>query len=334
MADFQYIWAIVTGVLSILAMIPLAVRYINSQLPTKKLQPMFELLGDANSLLLSCVEEGLVYGRKAQNYETTLSQLRSKAEDARLRATSAKTYYEDLANWWKGLTQSIGEICMNVRDVRADISSNSLRERERLDAQRRASMAWAANGEQVAADDPSASTSSITAALSDVAVTHDFVDPTDASAPTVSPQHHATHTSSVSGTRDVSLFLRLSPDSSSETLVTPSTPSSIAMAPTSSHHDRRCSVFSASYSNSSMKSVRVRLKRGGNPLSRARIMARFVRQARATRSGLVFIVDPHRLTALELAGTDDDEDDGDWVDEQAVLVVAHASSAMPVTAHR
>ena len=74
MADFQSIWALLTGVLSILAMIPLSIRYINRQLPTKKLQPMFELLGDASSLLLSCTEEGLLYGRKVQNYESQLSQ--------------------------------------------------------------------------------------------------------------------------------------------------------------------------------------------------------------------------------------------------------------------
>ena len=83
-------------------------------------------------------------------------RLRSRAEEARLKATAAKSYYEELANWWQGLTRSINEICKNVREVRADISvsmlsslqylvnscvwpdqSNSLRERERIEAQRR-----------------------------------------------------------------------------------------------------------------------------------------------------------------------------------------------------
>lgn len=44
------------------------------------------------------------------------------AEGARFEAHAARTYTEDVANWAKGLSKKIKEICWQVRDVRADIS--------------------------------------------------------------------------------------------------------------------------------------------------------------------------------------------------------------------
>ena len=85
------------------------------------------------------------------------------------------------------------------------------------------------------------------------------------------------------------------------------------------HDDRRASVSSESSRTSSMQSMR-RKKRGGDPLSRARTMARFARQARATRPP-VFIIDPRHLAAFEFVESDDDGDD-DWVDEKAIRTVA------------
>ena len=95
---------------------------------------------------------------------------------------------------------------------------------------------------------------------------------------------------------------------------------SIAESPRkTTHNDRRASVSSESSRASSGQSMH-RKKRGGDPLSRARTMARFARQARATRPP-VFIVDPRHLAAFEFVESDDDGDDG-WVDEQAIRIVA------------
>lgn len=72
MADFQSTWAIVTGVLGILTIIPGSLLYIHSQLPSQKLRPMFEALKEADDLLFTCIEEGLVYGANADTYRSTL----------------------------------------------------------------------------------------------------------------------------------------------------------------------------------------------------------------------------------------------------------------------
>ena len=95
-----------------------------------------------------------------------LHRLRLRAEGARFQAHSARTYAEDVANLIKGLSRHIYEICLRVRDVRADISvrplsrctftvphrftlqNNSLRERERQAALRGAATTMTRNAEQ------------------------------------------------------------------------------------------------------------------------------------------------------------------------------------------
>ena len=83
--------------------------------------------------------------------------------------------------------------------------------------------------------------------------------------------------------------------------------------------NRRCSVASGSSGTSSLRSIRWK-ERGGDPFSRARTMARFVRQARTIRAPPVFIVDPHHLASLEFVDSDEDSDD-EWSDEQIVRIV-------------
>ena len=103
------------------------------------LRAMFESLKEADELLLTCVEEGIVYGTNADLYRSALNlyvislviapstpnlsyRLHTRAEGARFEAHAARTYAEDVANWFKGLSRRISEICWQVRDVRADIS--------------------------------------------------------------------------------------------------------------------------------------------------------------------------------------------------------------------
>ena len=88
-----------------------------------------------------------------------------------------------------------------------------------------------------------------------------------------------------------------------------------------SQSNRRCSVLSgSSKASSSLQSMR-RKKPGVYQPSRARTMARFVRQARNIRAPPVFIVDPHHLASLEFVDSDDDSDD-EWSDEQVIRMVA------------
>ena len=66
MASFEFTWNIALGVLSIILVIQTAWWQLKKMLPSNRLRRMFELLDDADALLVSCSEEGLVQGEKAE----------------------------------------------------------------------------------------------------------------------------------------------------------------------------------------------------------------------------------------------------------------------------
>ncbi|KAI0364015.1 hypothetical protein BV20DRAFT_983451 [Pilatotrama ljubarskyi] len=138
MAVFSDVWDIVIGVLSIVAGVPLIVRYVHKQLPSKKLQVLLDLLDDTSTLFTSCIEQGLVNESAAAEFQTQLTKLRDRGDEVRLEALSAKSYTDDVVNMVKGLTRKINAVCKDVRELRAEISTTSFRERERLEAERRA----------------------------------------------------------------------------------------------------------------------------------------------------------------------------------------------------
>ena len=74
MANFEFTWGLFTGVFSIFVVIPGCLVYLHSQLPSQKLGPMLQILQEAEELLLSCTEEGLVYGQKADSFRSELDQ--------------------------------------------------------------------------------------------------------------------------------------------------------------------------------------------------------------------------------------------------------------------
>ena len=74
MANFELSWAVATGLLSIFAVIPGIFLFIHSQLPSQKIHVMVEALKEADDLLVECIEEGLVYGNKADTYRSSLEQ--------------------------------------------------------------------------------------------------------------------------------------------------------------------------------------------------------------------------------------------------------------------
>ena len=91
------------------------------------------------------------------------------------------------------------------------------------------------------------------------------------------------------------------------------------------HSDRRCSDSSNSSGSAVSSLHNVRWKRKVDPLSRARAMATFLRYCRVRQPpGLpVYVVDPRELAVCELEEVEDsDSSEDDWIDEQAVRVMA------------
>ncbi|KAI0633105.1 hypothetical protein C8Q77DRAFT_1158523 [Trametes polyzona] len=141
MVDLFNVWDIVIGVFSLGG--TSLVAYLYHQLPSKKVNVLHAVLEKTHGLYTSSVEQGLLNPSAAAECEIKLSALRSCANEVILEAGRASSFTEDFANLLNGLTWRISSMCSNVREVGAEISATSLRERERLEAERRATEAIA-----------------------------------------------------------------------------------------------------------------------------------------------------------------------------------------------
>ncbi|KAI0684918.1 hypothetical protein C8T65DRAFT_680878 [Cerioporus squamosus] len=334
MASFDSIWNIVLGVLSIALAIQTVWRLLKKKLPSKRVRRMYKLLDDADALLISCGEEGLVHGKKAEGFRRNLARLRQFAAEVRLEANTAKSYPEDFANMLKGLTERIDDICQEAVDIRANISTSSMRERERLAAQRRAEDAAHTPSLPDSAEAVVVHTETAPSALEVQVGTIDGLDAQvatplrEAASPLPLPPPVQFSTAA-----DALTALPATTTAPPAARALPERPSMTSLAPVATirsarqkvrHGDRRCSVSSNSSGSVASSSHSVRWKCKGDPLSRARAKATFLRYTRARGSpGLpVYFVNPQQLAACELADGDSDSSDDDWVDELAVRVVA------------
>ncbi|KAI0944015.1 hypothetical protein AcV7_001950 [Taiwanofungus camphoratus] len=130
------IWGIVAGVLGTLSLIPMLASIVNDQLPSTKLMVLEETLLDTESLLRSVSEEGL-FSNSNFISETghRLLFFHSTAEEYRTATYCATTFMKQLKEMMKGLSAKISLLCMEVKKVRANISSTSSKQRERLRAE-------------------------------------------------------------------------------------------------------------------------------------------------------------------------------------------------------
>ncbi|KAL1945392.1 hypothetical protein VTO73DRAFT_2243 [Trametes versicolor] len=145
MVDFFNVWDLVTSILSL--GVAFLGGYLYYQLPSKKMDVLFALLDKTQGFFMLCVEQGLLDEIAAAIFGDELTILRTRSDEVNLTVTKAKTWPEDVSNMVKGLTRRINGICRDLHVVGANISVMSLRERERLVAERRAAtMNTAAQG--------------------------------------------------------------------------------------------------------------------------------------------------------------------------------------------
>ncbi|KAI0919182.1 hypothetical protein AcW1_003365 [Taiwanofungus camphoratus] len=130
------VWGTVAGILGTLGLIPILSSIINDQLPSTKLRILDETFFDTECLLRSVSEEGLFLNSNfIAEKEGRLLGIHRQAEEYRTATYCATTFVKQLKVMMKGLSKKISLLCVEVKEVRASISSTSAKQRERLRAE-------------------------------------------------------------------------------------------------------------------------------------------------------------------------------------------------------
>ncbi|KAI0351970.1 hypothetical protein OH77DRAFT_1428998 [Trametes cingulata] len=123
-------WELFVGIVGVLTAIPVLVHLFISQLPSRKLPGLFKTLEEADAVFEDSIEEGLLKEHHITEFRALLGGLHSRANEVRAQVHAARDCLEDIVNWAKGLTSKINQLNDDVKEVRADISTTSTRERE------------------------------------------------------------------------------------------------------------------------------------------------------------------------------------------------------------
>ncbi|KAI9069386.1 hypothetical protein FKP32DRAFT_1671418 [Trametes sanguinea] len=124
-------WDLSIGIVSLILVIPTVVHFVRTQLPSRRLRILLELLSETEVLFAASIEEGLLKDHENHTFQQHLTTLRSRAEAIRAEIYAGRGCGEDFSKLLHGLTRRINYLCMKVGEVRMSISTTSMRERER-----------------------------------------------------------------------------------------------------------------------------------------------------------------------------------------------------------
>ncbi|KAJ3009449.1 hypothetical protein NUW54_g2778 [Trametes sanguinea] len=125
-------WELFTTIFGVGAVVfGIVCRLLVKQLPSRKLAHLCDVLGETQSFLGDCVEEGILKECHIRAFQKRLTTLRNRTNEVRATVHAATTWFEDFANWKAGLSSKISRLVRDVKKVRYNISTTSAREREK-----------------------------------------------------------------------------------------------------------------------------------------------------------------------------------------------------------
>ncbi|KAI9067214.1 hypothetical protein FKP32DRAFT_1588852 [Trametes sanguinea] len=313
------------GIIGILTAPPVLGALIYSLLPCTRLRELEQLFAETEGLLQKNAEAGLLGSCDvAFGFHSRLNLLRERVERVQVESHRATTYIQNLMKMLGGLSRRISNICSDVKELRADISTTTARERERLRQAQNTPTQVSCTVEQNSSTPPLPVSEGIaseppvsTATLSEhdckygqAEAGHGPDTGSPNTAPTCSEGDSAVTSSYI--TRNLSSASLATPPSPSDQRAVAAGAQSLPAAQSIEDldGDRR---FAASHTRASIH----RQKRHGDTLSRMRVFARLVRgrprRALSSSSSThsLMLVPSRTLASIELAS---DGDDAEWED--------------------
>ncbi|KAJ2990121.1 hypothetical protein NUW54_g8572 [Trametes sanguinea] len=121
------------GIIGLLSFPIVVGTIIHTQLPCTKLRELEATFAETEGLLHTSFEAGLLGPHDvASQLHTRLDMLKQDVEDARVESHCATTYAQNVKKMLTGLSRRIRSLLGEVKKLRADISTTSAHEKERL----------------------------------------------------------------------------------------------------------------------------------------------------------------------------------------------------------
>ncbi|KAI0657830.1 hypothetical protein C8Q70DRAFT_265897 [Cubamyces menziesii] len=133
MSELAYnIWGTVASVIGTIAVFQAIIRWALDHLPSRKVEHVEKLLEKTKSSFEEALDSGLLDQDEVHRFDVWLAHIESRYDDVRADVFSIQTWYQDLAQWWQGISSDLVVICQALMNFRARLAKTSSRERRAL----------------------------------------------------------------------------------------------------------------------------------------------------------------------------------------------------------
>ncbi|KAI8968723.1 hypothetical protein BD414DRAFT_582068 [Trametes punicea] len=136
MSDLGYnVWGVIASVIGILALVPAFLAWLQTRLPTTIMPGLIEVHRETQELFSSALREGLIIDPNDLNlYSINLVEATIGVDGLRAEVYAIKTWLEDVAKWWNGLSGNISMLRQNLNELRVQLAERNSKERKKLAA--------------------------------------------------------------------------------------------------------------------------------------------------------------------------------------------------------
>ncbi|KAI0323300.1 hypothetical protein GY45DRAFT_1376423 [Cubamyces sp. BRFM 1775] len=134
MSDLGYnVWGAVTGVIGTLSLIPIFLAWLQTRLPSSRIPHLLALRAEILELFTAAILEGLITDEK-ELYQLNRNVWAAKmqADEMRAKVYAAQTWWQDVKNWWQGLSGRVMTLCEELNFLRMKLAERNTNERKRL----------------------------------------------------------------------------------------------------------------------------------------------------------------------------------------------------------
>ncbi|KAJ8482810.1 hypothetical protein ONZ51_g5119 [Trametes cubensis] len=137
MSDLAFnVWGAITGVLGTIALIPVFLAWLQTRLPSTRLPQLLALLKETRELFAAAVRDGLFTDEKElHQFNINLWGTVAYVDDVRARVYAARTWRQDVNNWWHGLSGRITTLCEELDVIRLKLARRNSNERKKIASQ-------------------------------------------------------------------------------------------------------------------------------------------------------------------------------------------------------
>ncbi|KAH9888333.1 hypothetical protein C8Q73DRAFT_794109 [Cubamyces lactineus] len=133
MSDLGYnVWGTIAGAIGTLTLIPIFLTWLQTRLPSTIMPYLLAEHKETQVLFTEAIRDGLITDEEILQFNLNLWVSTMRVDEMSAKVCAAKTWWENVKNWWHGLSGRVTAIRDELNPIRVKLAERNTEERKRL----------------------------------------------------------------------------------------------------------------------------------------------------------------------------------------------------------